>query len=66
LVLNEDNFMAVCFYTEAAKVLLKRDSFEIDMTFKRVKASEINEVVFAAFLPELNKGKSLNLFIMYY
>jgi len=58
--------MAVCFYTEAAKVLLKRDSFEIDMTFKRVKASEINEVVFAAFLPELNKGKSLNLFIMYY
>ncbi|OAF57839.1 hypothetical protein VC83_05497 [Pseudogymnoascus destructans] len=55
LILNEEKFMAVCFYTEAAKVLLKRDSFEIDMTFKRIKASEINEVVFAAFLPELNK-----------
>ncbi|OBT75678.1 hypothetical protein VF21_05187 [Pseudogymnoascus sp. 05NY08] len=55
LILNEENFMAVCFYTEAAKVLLNRDSFEIDMTFKRIKASEINEVVFAAFLPELNK-----------
>lgn len=51
--------MAVCFYTEAAKVLLNRDSFEIDMTFKRIKASKINEVVFAAFLPELNKGKTL-------
>ncbi|KFY25698.1 hypothetical protein V491_01634, partial [Pseudogymnoascus sp. VKM F-3775] len=55
LILNEENFMAVCFYTEAAKVLLKRDSFELDMTFKRIKASDINEVVFAAFLPELNK-----------
>ena len=40
-------------------MLLKKDSFEIDMTFKRVKASEINKVVFAAFLLELNKGKSL-------
>ena len=58
--------MAVCFYTEAAKVLLKLDSFEIDMTFKRVKASEINEVVFAAFLPELNKGKTLNPLVMHY
>ena len=51
--------MAVCFYTEAAKVLLKQESFEIDMTFKRIKSADINEVVFAAFLPEINKGKRL-------
>ncbi len=51
--------MAVCFYLEAAKVLLKQNTFEVDMTFKRIKAADINEVVFAAFLPELGKGKTL-------
>jgi len=51
--------MTVCFYTDAAKELLKRDSFEIDITFERIKDSAINEVVFAAFLPELNKGETL-------
>lgn len=47
------------FYTKAAKVLLKRDLFKINITFKRIKASKINKVVFAAFLLELNKGKTL-------
>jgi hypothetical protein len=53
----------VCFYTDAVKVMLEKDSFEIDMTFKRIRDSDINEVVFAAFIPEVNKGKSCEIYV---
>jgi hypothetical protein len=54
--------MAICCFKEALKVLVSLTSFEVDMTFKRVKDTNINEVVFAAFLPGLNKS---NIFLIY-
>ncbi|KFY79201.1 hypothetical protein V498_08982 [Pseudogymnoascus sp. VKM F-4517 (FW-2822)] len=56
LHVDPHNFVAICCYKEASKVLFLQESFEVDMTFKRVQGSEINEVVFAAFIPQLNKG----------
>ncbi|RDW94632.1 hypothetical protein BP5796_00395 [Coleophoma crateriformis] len=52
---DSNNFMAICCLKEAIKVLVQLESFEVDMSFKRVQDSEINEVVFAANLPQLNK-----------
>ena len=54
--MDADSFFAICGYTESFQLLLRQESFEIDMTFKRVKDSNINEVVFAKFMPEQNKG----------
>jgi hypothetical protein len=51
--------MVICCFQEAAKVLMTLEAFEVDMTFKRVKDSKINEVVFAGFIPIQNKGKRL-------
>ncbi|CAG8980989.1 hypothetical protein HYALB_00013550 [Hymenoscyphus albidus] len=47
--------MAICCFKEATKILATLESFEVDMSFKRVQSSDINEVVFAAFIPQLNK-----------
>ena len=49
--------MAICFYKQSLEVLATLSSFKVNMTFKRVKDSDINKVVFAAFLPSINKGK---------
>ncbi|KFX86620.1 hypothetical protein V490_09003 [Pseudogymnoascus sp. VKM F-3557] len=49
------NLMVICCFREAAKVLISLEAFEVDMTFKRVKDSKINEVVFAGFVPIQNK-----------
>lgn len=58
--------MAICFFKESISVLATLSSFEVDMTFKRVKDSDINEVVFAAFLPTINKGNVCNIFLIHY
>jgi hypothetical protein len=47
----------ICLFKRQAEIISKLKSFEADMAFKRVQDSEINEVVFAAFLPEINKGQ---------
>jgi hypothetical protein len=36
------------------------DSVEIDMSFKRVKAKEMKEVVFAKYVASQSKGKLLS------
>lgn len=55
--------MVICCFQEAAQVLLSLESFEVDMTFKRIKDSSINEVVFAGFINDHNKGnESYNIF----
>lgn len=51
--------MAICCYRKSLEVLATLTSFEVDMTVKRVKDSNINEVVFGAFLTNLNKGNFL-------
>jgi hypothetical protein len=58
--------MAICCYKDALNILITRESFEVDMTFQRIKDTSINEIVFAAFIPELNKGNSYNTFIIHH
>jgi hypothetical protein len=50
------NALIICFTDTMARQLVQRDSFELDMSFKRV-SGPFNEVVFAAFDEELNKRK---------
>jgi hypothetical protein len=38
--------MIVCMFKEQAELLLTLSSFEIDMSYKRIKSSKMNEVVF--------------------
>jgi len=52
----------ICLFKRQAEILFKLLSFEVDMAFKRIKDSKTNEVVFAAFIPELNKGKILLIY----
>jgi hypothetical protein len=48
--------MILCFLDEQARVLLKQKSFEVDMSFKRIKTKGLNEVVLAAYISEHGKG----------
>jgi hypothetical protein len=49
--------MIICGFKEQITLLKTLDSFEINMSFKRVKG-DFNEVIFATFLPEHGKSKS--------
>jgi len=46
----------ICLFKEQAEIFLQQDSFEVDMSFKRIRDSNIHEIVFAKFIPEVNKG----------
>jgi hypothetical protein len=48
--------MIVCFNRGQAIELLKQETFEFDMGFKRVRERNINEIVLAAFIPGLRKS----------
>jgi hypothetical protein len=55
--------MIICGFKDQLTLLLSLKSFEIDMSYKRVKESGLNEVIFATFLPD--HGKSRCLLIIY-
>lgn len=50
------NALIICFTDKMAQQLVQRDSFELDMSFKRV-AGSFNEVVFAAYDETFNQRK---------
>jgi hypothetical protein len=47
----------ICFFKRQVEILFKLKSFEVDMSFKRIRDDNTNEIVFAAFLLKLNKGE---------
>lgn len=49
---DEHGPMVICFSQEQAKLLLQRDHFQVDMSFKRIRQREMNEVVFAGMMHE--------------
>ena len=51
--------MVICFFKKQAEILSSLESFEIDMSFKRVRRSNMNEVVFATYSYEQNKGMKI-------
>lgn len=51
--------MVLCAYKEQIQLLAKLSSFEVDMSFKRIRSKDMNEVLFATFLPDQCKSKYL-------
>ena len=49
--------MIICLFTEQAHLLTKASSYEVDMSYKRVKDKDMKEVVFASFFPEIGRSK---------
>lgn len=55
---NDTNgVMIICFYKKAAEILLQQQDFEIDMSYKRIRQANMNEILFARFLEAHNKSK---------
>ncbi|KAK2793175.1 hypothetical protein FQN52_001823 [Onygenales sp. PD_12] len=52
---DPDGLMIICMLKEQASLLLSLSSFEVDMSYKRLKSSKMNEVVFATYLPQFGK-----------
>ncbi|BCR90382.1 uncharacterized protein ACHE_60268A [Aspergillus chevalieri] len=56
---DDSEFMLICALKEQLELLLTLKSFEVDMSYKRLKAAKLNEVVFTTYLP--NHGKIITL-----
>jgi hypothetical protein len=48
--------MILCAFKEQIKLLATLSSFKVDMSYKRVRQKDLNEVVFTTFLPEHGKS----------
>jgi hypothetical protein len=48
--------MILCAFKEQVQLLTQLTSFEVDMSYKRVRDKKINEVVFATYLHEHGKS----------
>jgi hypothetical protein len=51
-----------CFYSEQVVLLSEQSSFEVDMAFKRVRDTNIKELVFAKYMNDTKRGRPLFLF----
>jgi hypothetical protein len=49
--------MIICMFNGQANLLAEAYSYEVDMSYKRVKDNDMKEVVFAAFYPRIGRGK---------
>ena len=49
--------MVICGYKEQIQLLSTLSSFEVDMSYKRLRSKDMNEVLFATFLPDQCKSK---------
>ena len=48
--------MIICGLKEQITLLASLESFEIDMSYKRVRTDGLGEVIFATFLEDHGKG----------
>lgn len=44
--------MVICFLKEQANLFVQQESFQVDMSFKRIQQRDLNEVIFAGLLRE--------------
>ncbi|KAJ5439313.1 uncharacterized protein N7458_010311 [Penicillium daleae] len=51
--------MIICLFTGQAHLLTKASSYEVDMSYRRVKDKDIKEVVFASFFPSIGRIRTL-------
>lgn len=54
---EEGNILIICAFQKQLELLSQQSSFQVDMSFKRLRSKHLNEVVFATFLPDQHKGK---------
>ncbi|EAA66773.1 hypothetical protein AN9487.2 [Aspergillus nidulans FGSC A4] len=54
---DPDGIMILCAYKEQIMLLNKLTSFEVDMSYKRIRQKNMNEVVFATYLHEHGKSQ---------
>jgi hypothetical protein len=52
-----EHVMIICFFRQQAEILLNLSSFEVDMSFKRIRTNGLNEVAFASYIVEHGKGR---------
>lgn len=52
--------MILCGFRDQIEVLSSLQSFEVDMSYKRIRSKDMNEVLFATFLPEESKSECLS------
>jgi hypothetical protein len=50
------NQLIICFLDQMVKALIEQESFEVDMSFKRV-AGPMNEVLFAGYVATFEQRK---------
>ena len=48
--------MVICFYKQQAEILFNQTTFEIDMSYKRIRQKDMNEIVLAKWLPQHGKS----------
>lgn len=49
--------MVLCGFRDQIEVLSKLQSFEVDMSYKRIRSKSMNEVLFTTFLPDECKSE---------
>lgn len=49
--------MIICAFKEQIRLLKRLRSFEVDMSYKRLRGKQLNEVVFTTYLEAHGKGK---------
>lgn len=49
--------MVLCGFKEQIQLLSQLTSFEVDISYKRIRSKEMNEVLFTTFLPDQCKSK---------
>lgn len=48
--------MIICFYRQAVSILIEQSDLEIDMSYKRIRQANMNEILFTRFLKAHNKS----------
>jgi hypothetical protein len=51
--------MILCGFKEQIQLLSRLSSFEVNMSCKRIRSKNMNEVLFATFFPDQCKSKYL-------
>jgi hypothetical protein len=52
--------MVFCGYKSQIQLLARLHSFEVDMSYKPLRNKEMNEVIFATFLPDQAKAQRVS------
>ncbi|KAJ5566574.1 hypothetical protein N7535_008212 [Penicillium sp. DV-2018c] len=58
IFVDSDGLMIICMFDERAHLLAEACSYEVDISYKRVKDKDMKEVVFAALFPQTGRVRT--------